>query len=239
MRPLRECNSPSSELEAQAVELLRSVARHQPTGGAKQRVRIRLLERTVAPRRFVPRRMLVLALWLGAAGASAAIGTPLVRRTLQVLADGPRTEIRSVSEAVRSRVVGGRLGQSRAAVGIQVTTVDGGIGAVDSDRLAQVRSTVPVPATRTTVQSPEAARLVFDAMRLLRREGRADRASVLLGEYLRTYPGGPLAEEALALAIEAAVALGDRRAKDLANRYLARYPNGQFRAAAERARARY
>jgi outer membrane protein assembly factor BamD (BamD/ComL family) len=81
--------------------------------------------------------------------------------------------------------------------------------------------------------------LVFDAMRALRREGHPERAAKLLDEYLRRYPNGSLSEEALALSIEASTALSDPKAKMLAERYLARYPEGRFRAAAERAQAKF
>jgi outer membrane protein assembly factor BamD (BamD/ComL family) len=78
---------------------------------------------------------------------------------------------------------------------------------------------------------------VFGAMQALRREGRPERAAKLLDDYRRRYPNGALAEEALALSVEAAIQRGDPRAKSLADSYLARYPSGQFRKAAERARA--
>jgi hypothetical protein len=81
--------------------------------------------------------------------------------------------------------------------------------------------------------------LVFDAMRALRQEGRPERASQLLDEYLSRFPRGPLTEEAMALSIEAKTRTGDPRAKDLAARYLARFPSGQFRVAAERAVKRF
>jgi outer membrane protein assembly factor BamD (BamD/ComL family) len=82
-------------------------------------------------------------------------------------------------------------------------------------------------------------RLVFEAMRALRQEGQPDRAARSLDEYLRRHPDGELAEEALALSIEAATMRNDPRAKDIAARYLAKYPGGRFRSAAERARARF
>jgi outer membrane protein assembly factor BamD (BamD/ComL family) len=99
--------------------------------------------------------------------------------------------------------------------------------------------------TSTRLDSPARASpasekvLVFDAMRALRREGHPEQAAKLLNDYLRRYPQGSLAEEALALSIEAFTALGDPKAKSLADRYLALYPAGRFRAAAERARARF
>lgn len=79
---------------------------------------------------------------------------------------------------------------------------------------------------------------VAEAVRALRKQGDAARAQQLLDQYLRSNPRGALAEDALALSIEAAAARKDPRAADYARRYLARYPNGRFRAVAERALSR-
>jgi TolA-binding protein len=87
--------------------------------------------------------------------------------------------------------------------------------------------------------NPSEKELVFDAMRAIRREGHPERAEKLLDEYLRLYPQGSLAEEALALSVEATTMLGESRARSLADRYLSRYPNGRFRASVERARSRF
>jgi hypothetical protein len=79
---------------------------------------------------------------------------------------------------------------------------------------------------------------VAEAVRALRKQGDPARAQALLDRYLRSNPRGALAEDALALAIEAAAARKDPRAADYARRYLARYPHGRFRSVAERALAR-
>ena len=79
---------------------------------------------------------------------------------------------------------------------------------------------------------------VAEAVRVLRKQGDPGRAQVLLDQYLRANPRGALAEDALALSIEAAAARKDPRAAAYAARYLARYPNGRFRAVAERALSR-
>lgn len=76
---------------------------------------------------------------------------------------------------------------------------------------------------------------VAEAVRALRKQGDAAKAQALLDQYLRSNPRGALAEDALALSIEAAAARKDPRAADYARRYLARYPSGRFRAVAERA----
>lgn len=79
---------------------------------------------------------------------------------------------------------------------------------------------------------------VAEAVRALRKQSDPARAQALLDQYLKSNPRGALAEDALALSIEAAVTRKDARAADYARRYLARYPNGRFRVQAERALAR-
>jgi hypothetical protein len=64
------------------------------------------------------------------------------------------------------------------------------------------------------------------------------RAAELLAEYRLRYPDGSLAEEALVLAIEAAVKQGDPSARGLASRYLDRYPSGRWAETARRVIAR-
>jgi hypothetical protein len=65
-------------------------------------------------------------------------------------------------------------------------------------------------------------------MRALRVERNPVRARVLLSRYLADHPAGNLAEEALALSIEAALAHHDGDVAALANRYLRLYPRGSF-----------
>ena len=90
------------------------------------------------------------------------------------------------------------------------------------------------PAPTKAAPAQETA-VVMAAVRALRREHDPARAGLLLDDYLRRYPNGVLAEEALALAIEAASARGDVRAAALARMYLARYPQGRFQHAASAA----
>lgn len=94
---------------------------------------------------------------------------------------------------------------------------------------------------RPAALSPSASEkvLVFEAMRALRRDGHPEQAAKLAAEYLRRNPQGTLAEEALAIAMEASTALRDPLGKNLANQYLASYPRGRFRAFAERVSTRY
>ena len=60
------------------------------------------------------------------------------------------------------------------------------------------------PPHRARVVKSEDPSLVVSALQALRQDRYSQRAGRLLGAYLRTYPRGALAEEAVALSIEAA-----------------------------------
>jgi hypothetical protein len=97
------------------------------------------------------------------------------------------------------------------------------------------------PSERRVEKAPRAGEdptQVAEAVRALRKQGDAARAQALLDQYLKSNPRGALAEDALALSIEAAAARKDPRAAEYARRYLARYPSGRFRAMAERVLAK-
>jgi hypothetical protein len=91
-------------------------------------------------------------------------------------------------------------------------------------------------ASRThAARSSEDPSRVFDAIQALRTDRDPARASRLLAEYLARYPHGALAEEAVALSIEAAAARHSPSAATFAERYLREYPRGRFRHTAEQA----
>lgn len=99
----------------------------------------------------------------------------------------------------------------------------------------------PAPAARVHhahAMKSEDPSLVVSAIQALRQEHDPERASRLLAGYLRTYPRGALAEEAVALSIEAADARHSPTATAFAERYLKEYPNGRFRQTAARVLAR-
>jgi len=91
----------------------------------------------------------------------------------------------------------------------------------------------PTPAA--SLSGSDVAR-VHEAARALRGDGDPERAAKLLEE-VPLDSSGPLAEEALALRIEAALDRGDPSAARHARDYLARYPSGRYRALADRALA--
>jgi hypothetical protein len=92
----------------------------------------------------------------------------------------------------------------------------------------------PAPTPAAAPQAEQDTQVVLAGMRALRLEHNPARARALLAGYLQLHANGALAEEALALSIEAAVAHHDADAPALAARYLRRYPSGPFRALAQR-----
>ena len=97
------------------------------------------------------------------------------------------------------------------------------------------QESAPAAPAPVKAASAQETTLLMAAVHSLRREHDPLRAGVLLDDYLARYPSGVLAEEALALAIDAASARGDARAVTLAHRYLQRYPHGRFQQAARAA----
>ncbi|HET6151091.1 MAG TPA: hypothetical protein VFH68_26380 [Polyangia bacterium] len=107
-----------------------------------------------------------------------------------------------------------------------------------------VRRPAPAPGRRSIARagaarhpavvpaSADDAAPVIAAMRALRVQGDPARARALLTRYLMRYPRGTLAEEALAMSIEAANVQQDGDAAALARRYLRLYPAGHFGALA-------
>jgi len=99
--------------------------------------------------------------------------------------------------------------------------------------------TAPQIASRPTAEpvasGAEPSELVFRGLRALRQDHDIPAAARLLDEYRARFPHGDLAEEALALAIEAHAGLQDPTTNELADEYLRRFPQGRFRAVADRA----
>ena len=101
-------------------------------------------------------------------------------------------------------------------------------------RATKRASVAPSAATSTAPPSVAAAVArerteVLDALIALRREHDPGRAGTLLARYLAAHPRGTLREEALALAMEAADARGDRAAGgQLARTYQVEFPAGRF-----------
>jgi hypothetical protein len=237
MESIRGRGAPASEVEADAIDLVRSRERYQPPPGQKQRVRARILEHRVDGGRGPSRRLLavsiVAAAVIGVAGTSLALGGNWIARSYHAFAAGWHSHSdrpEPLAETTAGTTARAPLEPLAPAPLVEAPT--------PPEPLADAPPRAPSAPSHAARQPSEDDRLVFDAMRALRQENKPDRAARELDEYLRRHPQGELAEEALALSIEAALVRGDPRAKEMANRYLATYPKGRFRQVAERARAR-
>jgi hypothetical protein len=207
---------------AALTDLVAGAAPHEPNPFAKRLVQSRLnRELAGPPRRFAPRPVWfgVAALLLGASAAAAA-GYSLLGSSAPAPYAPPAPPITSSAPA-RS--------EPRVALPVFPPPV---VAAPPPSIERQVERYAEKP------RAGEDPSQVAEAVRALRKQGDPARAQALLDQYLRQNPRGALAEDALALSIEAAAARKDPRALDLASRYLARYPNGRFRALAERVLAR-
>jgi hypothetical protein len=211
----------------QAVALVESMDPFQPPIGQKQRLLLRLGRGSVGRRHTWLRPVVVGALLIGSGAIAAAALTNWPAwllgscRTLIT----PRSDSSPAERAQAARA--GVAPDSPAAEPIPST----------AQRRPTVvhRLSVEVHSRRPLVEAPsDDPSLVVDATRALRVDRDPKLARVLASRYLERYPGGALAEEALAVSIEAAIDHHDAEALALSARYLLQFPGGSFRGLAER-----
>jgi hypothetical protein len=262
MVPLRRLiDDPTNQASAAFADiwslgLLRSATPYQTTAGRKQRVWMGLAHPVDRRPKVAVRRLVfvaILAIFGGATAiASAALGhwpawatrayERLVPRSSPLAAVTPpdsspartRRGFRSSANAAGLSAEGvAASGELPVPVTEQLPSAAGATQRTASERRdhARVRH-VPQTAVAAAVQEETAP--VLAAMRALRRDRNPARARALLDTYLTEHPNGALAEEALAMSIEAAVAHHDSDARLLAERYARSYPNGPFRVLAKR-----
>lgn len=211
-------------LGARAQELVRAMGGPTPESPERsQRVR-RSLD---APVRGAPRWVGRLALAVGLLGVSAAAaagGTALSNAFSDELAR-PVVSAPAAHPAPRPRPAPARVEPAPVV-------------AAPSAELAlpSAQASAVVAPRPPLVAPPSDVARVHEAAKALRHEGDPERALQLL-ERPGARISGPLAEEALALRIEASVAKGDGRQAKLAAAYLAQYPNGRYRELAKKALA--
>jgi hypothetical protein len=235
-----------------ALDLLRAATPYEAPPGRKQRVRAALVAAR-APRRFhlVLRPVVVFGVLVSfGAIASAGLGhwPSWVRRAYERLVPAPapvtvasapprehRTRRPRAPEIAAPEVEGPAaelVAPAAPAVPPATVLLPSRAGAtVPRVATAARRHELATPRLRPAA-APDDAREqtgpVLAAMQALRRDHDPVRARALLDPYLARHPNGALAEEALAISIEAAAAHHDPDAPDLASRYLARYPTGPF-----------
>ena len=216
--------------ESWAVDLLRGAEPYRTPAGRKQRVQLRLGQVSRRPRKLFMRTALVGVVMFGCGAiASSAFGRwpawvvsayHRVVGTPAPAAAPPPVETRAPA----------RRAEISAPPAAPVTPASEPPASTTSPpparRAASVRAR---PAAAATAEDTAA---IMEAMRALRVERDPARARQLLARYLARSPNGALAEEALALSLEAAVARSDGDAATLAARYLKLYPTGPFGALA-------
>jgi hypothetical protein len=225
LRPLVERTETSTPGEARLLDLVQASGGVEVSDAAKEKIYASVLARRQTERRqrFVslrPAFVFGVVLLAAAATAAAALG----HRWLQERR-GAATAIAPPAPRPRAQPVSPR----------------------HEDVAAPPVAPAEVPAAAPERRHPHASRArarsedssaVVTALEALRNHHDPDRAAELLAGYLAAHPEGALAEEALALSIEAAGARHDPAAIAFADRYLRSYPNGRFRHSAEAALAR-
>ena len=253
MKPLPEQFDVADPNEAYAAALLKRVRPLEPSATRKRRV-WNALERvaTQRPRTRVSAPVVAALVLFGATAASATMphlwrrfqpaavevapvaaeSTALPRRT----SHGARSAPKAKAESVLLETPSSETSEPAAPLPpAPPPPVLHELAPAAREPASAVRKQAPAKsrAAAEPVDPPASAALMVEAMRE-RRTGNLARARELSSEYRLKYPGGALQEEALALSIEAAAALGDDDARRLSASYLQRYPQGRFRAQAQR-----
>lgn len=232
----RLIDDPAAEgaVDPWAVDLLRAETPYRAPTGRKQRVRMSLGQSAARRAPRVLRPAIVAGVLIGCgAFASAALGhwPGWMARAVQrwvppaPVATAPLSEPR------------GPGGHRPPQLLPEPTTAD------SADSIVAMAPTLAPSGAREATVAPrshhpppsgaaEDTAVVLEAMRALRLERNPVRARVLLNRYLDRHPTGTLAEEALAMSIEAAVAHHDADAAALGAHYLRLYPTGPFHALA-------
>ena len=246
------------------VGLVRSTGPYKSPPGRKQRVLLSL-GRSNARRRapLILRPVIVAGVLIGCgAFASAAIGPwrGWIGRAYERLVPTVAPLAESAERARTHRLVAGHavaVAAQALAVAtpssesplLDVAPPDAPVSSRERIVAPHLRAEAPSAAAREEARHEETKRraerardeedqetqAVLAGMRALRLDHDPVRARGLLARYLERHPTGALAEEALALTIEAALAHRDDDAAALGARYLRRYPGGPFKELALRA----
>jgi hypothetical protein len=229
------------EDSAWAVDLLREAPAHRLKPGERQRVLLGLGRGRIVTRRPWAFRLAATVAVLVAATAIARAGLGSFPRWVSTLVHrsrpAPAVDARPVSAPARHRQVAIAAPEPAPEVVPVPAPPPPALPepTPSAETRPRVNATRPAPRAVTAERRDRDAALVVQAMRALHRDGDPTLARALCTAYLGRHPDGPLAEEALALTIEAAVAQHDGDAPALAARYLQRYPNGPFRGLARQA----
>ena len=217
MERLIEMGEAATREEARLRDLVQASGNVEVSDASKQKIYMTVLARREGRhrKRFVLLRpAVVFGVCLVAAGATAA--ATLGHRWIQQRRRPAGEVAIPASVEPRARIERPRAGVEPAPVEIPAT-------APETHR-------PHTPRTHARSEDPSA---VVNAVEALRKQHNPDRAAKLLAGDLAAHPKGALAEEALALSIEAAAVRHDPMASEFARRYLREYPTGRFRQTAQ------
>lgn len=237
-RLLRDATDEAAEADgvrARAVQLLQSMDELQIPLGQKQRLLFRMGQGHASrARRFGWLRPIVIGAFLMGIGGGAIASAGLTKWPAWIVHSYRKLVSGSADPTLPAAAVAParRLGVKAAFVDpapIEPTPPP----AVPEK--AQVSQRADVRARRPPAEMPsDDAALLVEATRALRVARDPGRARALARRYLERQPSGRLADEALAISIEAALDHHDPDAAALSARYLAQFPHGSFRGLAER-----
>ena len=232
MERLTESNPASGTAEAELAAAIASVEPLAVTDARQHKVLAAVLARTQTRSRRAggamflrPAVVAAILVMAGAATAAVTVGHGWVAREWHHLTGQP---VAVAPAAPQPRVAHPRPAPI-APPAVEPAPEVAAAPAVPA-RAPVLRISARVPPARG--EDPSA---LVAAVRALRSDHDPQRAARLLDAYLRTYPHGALAEEALALQIEAAANMKSPRAAAFAEQYLRTYPNGRFRQSARQA----
>jgi hypothetical protein len=217
--------------ESWAVDLLSAADPYAVPAGRKQRVRLLLQPASLARAPGWLRPAIVVGAVIACGAASAALGPfrGWPTRTYQRIVGAPAAPA-AVSAPPRAHRVAVARPEPSATSIPEAAAPPAVLAVVEPPRAAAAPS--PRRRSAPTVSDEDTAS-VMEAMRALRLENNPVRARGLLAHYLDRHPNGTLADEALAMTIQAAVAHHEADAPVLAARYLKLHPQGPFRALAQ------
>jgi hypothetical protein len=220
-----------------AVDLLRATPPYRAPAGRKQRVQLSLGQSAARRAPLLLRPVIVAGVLVGCgAFASAALGPwrGWMARAHEWLAPSSAVatatppDARGHGQGRRAAVAGEERASAEPSPTLASAPAPAFVAPVGRDTVAPPSH----PRHAPSAAAGEDTSVVLEAMRALRLERNPVRARVLLARYLDRHPTGTLAEEALAMSIEAAVAHHDADAAALGARYLRLYPSGPFHALA-------
>jgi hypothetical protein len=233
-RLLEDAGATSAASNSWALDLLRGAAPYTAPAGRKQRVQLSLGH---VPARRAPLlvRVAVAGLVLFGCGAiaSAALGRARSGHWPVWMAQAYERLVPSAAPVPRAPAAPAlRPAPVPSSPPPAIALASPPAPRATRDPVPAFRARRAAPAPIAAVAPTEDTAPVLDAMRALRLERNPVRARALLARYLERHPTGTLAEEALAISIEAAVAHHDADAAALGARYLRLYPLGPFRSLA-------